>query len=233
MNKDSKQNAWQDLNEPALPRASPSGLGIWAFLGALFLAALLFLLIPVTQMLQMDVDRDLTVREMEITTIAPPKAPPPQEEEQVDKEVEPPELEQSFQELDLQQLELSLNPGIGEALSMGAGSMSLTEDVDIMEQIQQVFQFSDLEAVPSMISTPRFDYPQSLKRRGIRKGVVELEIRIDETGNATVLDVVSSPHDDLTRVARRLVERARFTTPKIDGVSVTVVGNLPLTLEAP
>ena len=84
-----------------------------------------------------------------------------------------------------------------------------------------------------MIASPRFDYPQSLIRRGIRKGTVDLLIRIDKKGNANVLQVLSSSHNELTRVAKRLVERSRFTTPKIDGVPVTVDGNLPLTLESP
>lgn len=214
--------------------SSATGLGtrVWALLGAFSLAAVLFMLIPLTQM--QDVERDLVVyREMQLANLAPPKAPPQQEQEELKEEVDPPKMEESFQELDLQQLELSLNPGIGEALAMGAASLSLDTEMDIMEQVQQIFQFSDLESVPTMISAPRFDYPQSLIRRGIKKGTVDMLIRIDEAGKATVLEVVSSPHEDLTRVAKNLIERTRFTIPQIDGRPVVVDGNLPLTLEAP
>ena len=186
-----------------------------------------------TQMLDSPERAGITLHEMNLAELAPPRPQLTRDPIEPKKEVRLPELQESFQELNLNELELSLNPGIGDALAMGVGSVSLEEQVDVLEQIQQVFQFSDLESIPSMIASPRFDYPQSLIRRGIRKGTVDLLIRIDKKGNANVLQVLSSPHNELTRVAKRLVERSRFTTPKIDGVPVTVDGNLPLTLESP
>ena len=217
----------------SLPASTRRGTRFLVLLGAVFLAVVLFLLIPLTQMLQTPQKADVTLREMQMIAFAPPKAPPAREQNDPEKEVEPPKLKESSQELDLSQLELSLNPGIGDALAMGVGSFRLESEVDILDQIQQVFQFHDLESVPSMIASPRFDYPKSLIRRGIRKGTVELLIRIDVKGNAIVIRVVSSPHEDLTRVAKNLVERSRFTIPEIDGRPVMVDGNLPLTLKAP
>tara|TARA_B100000212_G_scaffold341812_1_gene326189 strand:+ start:266 stop:976 length:711 start_codon:yes stop_codon:yes gene_type:complete len=216
-----------------LPALDRKGVKIWAFFGAFFLATVLFLIIPMTQMLDSPDRADITLREMNLAELVPPRPQLTRDPIEPKNEVRLPELQESFQELNLNELELSLNPGIGDALAMGVGSISLEEQVDILEQIQQVFQFSDLESIPSMIASPRFDYPQSLIRQGIRKGTVDLLIRIDKKGNASVLQVVSSPHNELTRVAKRLVERSRFTTPKIDGVPVTVDGNLPLTLESP
>ncbi|HAT59372.1 MAG TPA: hypothetical protein DCS60_01210 [Opitutae bacterium] len=216
-----------------LPALNRKGVKIWAFFGAFFLATVLFLIIPMTQMLDSPDRADITLHEMNLAELVPPRPQLTRDPIEPEKEVKLPELQESFQELNLNELELSLNPGIGDALAMGVGSVSLEEQVDVLEQIQQVFRFSDLESIPSMIASPRFDYPQSLIRQGIRKGTVDLLIRIDKKGNASVLQVVSSPHNELTRVAKRLVERSRFTTPKIDGVPVTVDGNLPLTLESP
>lgn len=216
-----------------LPASNRKGTKLWAFFWAFVLATVLFLIIPTTQILDSPDRVGITSREMNLAALAPPRPQPTREPIEPEKEVRRPEFQESFQELNLRELELSLNPGIGDALAMGVGSVSLEQEVDILEQIQQVFQFRDLESTPSMIASPRFDYPQSLIRRGIRKGTVELLIRIDKKGNASVLQVVSSPHDDLTRVARRLVGRSRFTIPKIDGLPVVVDGNLPLNLEAP
>lgn len=216
-----------------LPASTRKGTKLWAFFWAFVLATVLFLIIPITQILDSPDRVGITSREMNLAALTPPRPQPTREPIEPKREVRLPDFQESFQELNLRELELSLNPGIGDALAMGVGSVSLEQEVDILEQIQQVFQFSDLESTPSMIASPRFDYPQSLIRRGIRKGTVELLIRIDKKGNASVLQVVSSPHDDLTRVARRLVGRSRFTIPKIDGLPVVVDGNLPLTLEAP
>ena len=216
-----------------LPALNRKGAKLWAFFGAFFLATVLFLIIPMTQMLDSPERAGIILHEMNLAELAPPRPQLTRDPIEPKKEVRLPELQESFQQLNLNELELSLNPGIGDALAMGVGSVSLEEQVDVLEQIQQVFQFSDLESIPSMIASPRFDYPQSLIRRGIRKGTVDLLIRIDQKGNANVLQVLSSPHNELTRVAKRLVERSRFTTPEIDGVPVTVDGNLPLTLESP
>ncbi|MEM9161065.1 MAG: hypothetical protein AAGB46_18600, partial [Verrucomicrobiota bacterium] len=85
-----------------LPKAE-TGMGIrfFAILGAIVLAAALFLVIPLTQK-ETPVKGRNELREMQLASLAPPKAPPPPEDAKVEKEIDPPKMQENFQELDLQ-----------------------------------------------------------------------------------------------------------------------------------
>ena len=205
-----------------------------ALAGAALLAVGLFLIIPLTQLLESSAPPDVTFREMVILQPPAPEAPPPPANEPPPEETTPPEFEHSFQELTLNQLELSLEPGIGDALSMGVRTMGeFASDVDVMANIEEVFTFEDLPDAPRLLGLPRVNYPEALARKGVRKGTVVLLVLIDEKGNVRVEDVLSSTHPDLEPEAVNVARRSRFTAPEIDGRPVKVRGEWPLTLQAP
>lgn len=208
--------------------------GPWvALAGALILAIGLFLLIPLTQLLQVGDLPDTTVRQ--VVTIQPPalEAPPPPEETPPPEEPPPPKFEHAFENLSLDPLALALNPGVSDALAMKPEGNELSLQLDVMANIQQVFSFDDLPNAPRMIGKPRIHFPKQLLNRGIREGKVTLLVLIDEAGSVTVEKIISSTHPGLETEALNVARRARFSPPEIDGKRVKVRGEWPLTLQAP
>ena len=202
-----------------------------AIIGAVLLAAGLFLIIPLTQTLDAAHKDVVEYREI-ITLQAPPPTPPAPEEQQRTQEQEQPqpELEENFQELTLNQLELSLNPGIGEALAMGMRSVTFKTEIDAAAEIEKIFSFEDLPEAPRLITEPKVEFPRDLARRGIKEGRFELLIEIDERGKVRLVRVLSASHPQFEKLAADFCRQARFTSPRIDGKAVTVRGKIPITL---
>jgi TonB family protein len=216
--------------------------------GALLLAALLFLLIPATQMLPDEMDEILSLREMDISSIPPisNNPPPPEleeEEVQLDVDLLVPEIlfEQatnasSVQEPVLQALPLSYSPGGGDTVLMGAPLAEIQTGVSVSGaglDFSKIFSFSDLRETPRILHIPAVRYPDSLIRRGVKRGEVVLLIEIDPEGKARVEKVISCSHPELESLAVDTVHRSRFTIPRIEGKAVRVKGRWPLVFNAP
>ena len=220
-----------------MPQVLPSQNWKWtpylAIGGALVLAGLLFLLIPLTQLLDAPEKPDLTVREVRVSLLPPPPATPPLPEEV--KPPEPrkptPEMPQETPPMTLQPLDVRLSPGAGDAIAMGAPTPGLRMEVSAIAQIQELFTFDDLPEAPRLTNQPNFRYPSSLARRGIDQGKVVVEIEIAINGRATLLSIVSSTHPDFEAVARRIVSQARFTKPVINGQPQAVRGRFPIVMQ--
>jgi len=199
--------------------------------GTLLLAALLFLLIPFTQMLQTPEEPDLTVRKILISAIPPPKSPPLPEETPPPEPLETvPEMPQDPPPIDLQLLDIALSPGSGDAIAMGT-PMPQLQQTETVQNIQELFSFEDLSEVPRLLHAPNFRFPSSLSRRGINEGKVIVEIEIQTDGRAKLLRISSSTHRELEPVAEAIISRARFTKPLVNGQPQKVRGRFPLILE--
>ncbi|MGZ0656789.1 energy transducer TonB [Coraliomargarita sp. W4R72] len=215
------------------PRQNWKWAPYFAIGGACVLAVLLFLLIPLTQMLNAPKPPHLMVREMQLSVLPPPPSTPP-----LPEETPPPEPQQLLQDMpseptpiDLPLLDVELSPGSGDAIAMGAPMPSLQTQSDTFAEIQKLFSFDDLPEVPRLVNTPNFRFPSSLARRGVNKGKVIVEIDILPNGSAKLRRIVSSTHPELEDVAKQIISRARFTKPSIAGVPQTVRGLFPLVLQ--
>lgn len=226
--------------ERAIPNSSSKLASALALLLAVGLAVGLFLIIPLTQALESQPAEIVTYRQTSLSMPPPPQIPPEPEETRAQHETEspkPPEMEQAVEDVPVQQLQLSLAPGMGVALTMGVPAMPQVEQVDTVGEIEKIFNFDELAQTPSIINGDmiRMDYPRELARRGVREARVELEVLIDKTGRVTVERVVSMSyeHPRLAEAARRAAEQARFTITRVNGRAVAVRGRFPLTLQSP
>ena len=203
------------------------------YLAALAVAMFLFLLVPLTQDFQ-----DAVITTKEIRSIRyippPPDVTPPAPEPEVEAEKPPaPDLIDPPSDLNLTELQVSLNPGVGDSLGVGIARPDFAEEQNLIEDIKDIFRFSDLAQAPRSIYTPRFQFPRSLTVRRVKEGTVVLQILIDETGKASVEKVISTTHQALVETARKVASKSRFSIPKINGRAVKVRGHWPLTLKAP
>ena len=205
-----------------------------ALLGAVVMALLVFLAIPITQHLENTRVELMQFREAMTITPPPPMVLPPTPEKVQPKESEPrPEFKQELQDFSLSQLELSLKPGISGALKIGPADHGFASEVDAIGEIQKLFTFADMESAPRIINKPRIAYPRELIRRGIREGRVLARIEIDTRGRARVLEIISASEPRLIPAAKEVIRKARFTAPKVGGRLQKVHGEWPIILRAP
>lgn len=199
--------------------------------GALVLGILIFLLIPMAQRSNNQVDildyREI-IRVQPPAPVAPPNAVKPPE-----KKPPKPKFKKQFDSLDLNQLELSLNPGISGALAVGITNSGFETEIDAIGEIQEIFTFDDLAQTPGIINRPRIQFPRELIRRGILEGRVVALIEIDEKGRANIIEILSSSHPQLVEPARDVIRQAQFTKPLVNGVAQKVRGEWPILLRAP
>jgi TonB family protein len=201
--------------------------------GALVLAGLLFLVIPISRMQEDKPLPDLRVRKMRTLIPMPPKAPPPREKRVEKKPPPSTQIPRAMAELTLTQLDVDLIPGTGDALAMDLDMDGFAPTFDGVAEIEKVFDFSELPQVPGLLFIPEIQWPQDLARRGIKSGKVVLLILIDKKGKPRVESIHSSTHPSLEGVARRLAERARFSVSEMNGEAIRVRGEWPLILQAP
>lgn len=211
----------------------PSSRWKWAPLitisGAALISALLFLLIPLTQLLDPIQKADTIVREITMMP-PPPQAPPPPEPAEPVEDPPPPEMSRTTPPVEINTLDISVSTGAGEVIAMGVPSPDLVVQ-DLASEMERLFTFDDLEEPPRMINRPDFRFPPALVRRGINAGKVEVEIDILPDGTAEYRRIVSLTHPELETIARQIIARTRFTRPIVNGQPQRVRGVFPLVLE--
>ena len=222
-----------------LPQPRSRFVPALALAGAVVLAVGLFLVIPLTQALNQAPADLVSYREMVLAAPPPPpEMPPPPEEqtpERVRKDPEPPRLEQEVMEVRVQQLPLSLSPGMGVALTMGVPAMPRVEKMDTIAQIEELLSFDDLDQMPSVLNP--LGIPAGLQRRLRLRGVKRLEtvvkLRVDRRGRSEFIALLSTSHEvpGLEEELARMVSQFRWTVPRKGGIPVDVPnGTMPIVL---
>ncbi|MGF1449908.1 MAG: energy transducer TonB [Opitutales bacterium] len=197
-----------------------------ALLG-IVIAGLVALMLPFTQWLSGLERSDRMVRSMNVT-IQPPPPPPPDPPPPPEQEVEEPqpEMKQQMTKLSLNQMEVSLNPGMGNALAGAFDIGSFGVQPNAAQEIS-IFELSELDRAPGAIRPPRPQKPFAMRQANIN-GRVELVVLINEEGRVRVLSVKSATHDEFVQPAIDAAESSRWETPRKDGRPVSTKFIMPL-----
>lgn len=218
----------------AFPVASQRTRFPWVLLGTLFMAAVVFLAIPLTQLIDAQSSERILVRET--VTLPPPQAyiPPVAPEQEPPKPQEPkPQFQAELSNLSFNQLDLVLNPQLPNSLEIGTASRDFRSEVDTISAIETLFTFADLNDKPRIMNAPSVVYPRELIRRGVREGRVLALIEINPKGRARVLKILAATEPRLVAAAKEVIRKARFSPPKVGGEVRTVRGEWPIILRAP
>jgi periplasmic protein TonB len=218
---------------PQLYKLPKDSLGLsWCVGLGVICAGLVFLLVPMTQLLRTPTK---TVVEIESIDLAPPPPPRPLEEQVKPEPDEPdpplPELDMPPPKPSLEQLELSLNPGLGGDLSFDA-QIHLTVSTESADELSKLFGFNELDEVPRLVQQGRPKMQQSaefqrLMRKAGEKQVV-LEVALSPQGVVTVQRVQSATHEALIPAATQAAESSRFSPPMRNGQAVRARYTWPL-----
>lgn len=220
MNKGSNALAW-------LARNAFSGLSAAAVTLALFMV------LPLMETIGSPSSRDLLVRSVDVGHLPPPPPPPPPEEmEEEEPPPPPPELQEQVQPLELSQLELALNPGMGEG-GFGDFSINLTGQIAMQEEggLDQVFSLADLDQRPRVIFQRMPSYPPELRKRN-RQGTVYIVFTVDTGGRVVNLKVDKSTDPAFDASAMDAVKQWRFEPGTRGGEKVQFKMRIPITFNA-
>ena len=201
------------------PPESKNNISI-SFGGALTLSALIFLALPLTQLLS-GFSKPPTVVITEPPGIPPPAAippdPPPVDE--TEPEPEPPELEKELKPIDLAAIDRILNPGYGDSLMPGKmpGLDEYTNTIDDMS----IFDIGVLDKLPKRIVAIAPVYPFQFKREGI-EGWVKMVLIIDQRGNVIKASIRESSHREFEKPSIEAVLQWKFEPGTRNGKAVKV-----------
>jgi protein TonB len=201
---------------------------------ALASTLIIFLFLPVMQMIGATDRNDLIVRDLGAVTLPPP--PPPPMEQPIEEEAEeepPPELQEQVAPLDLSQIELALSPGLGEG-ALGDFTVDLVNqltDSEGGEDLDQIFSLSDLDQRPRVIFQRMPEFPSELKRAG-RQGTVYVTFTVDVRGRVLNPQVEKSTDPAFERPALEAVRQWKFEPGTRNGQKVQFKLKIPITFNA-
>lgn len=195
-----------------------SGL-VRAFIYGGLITAGIMLVLPFTQMLSALGKEEKKVRSFDI--VQPPPPPPPDIEEPPEEpppEDPPPEMTQPPPPMSLSQLELALNPGIGDAMAGGFGFGGFEVQPDAAADIE-LFDVEDLDELPRPIGNYRIETPIEAKRERI-SGRYRIEVEINQEGRTRAIRALEANPERYKQHAIDFVETIRWTPPLKNGEPV-------------
>jgi protein TonB len=204
-------------------------------LGVLLAAAALtltfFIVLPLMQTISKPPTDNLYVTEVDLGQVEPPPPPPPEEEIEQEPEPEeaPPELMEEAPPLDISQLEMLLDPGIGSGGFGGAdfaiklGSMTPGGGDD---DLDAVFSLNDLDQKPRVTYQPGPRLTRQLRSKGPAKVIVVFVV--SEEGRVENPQVWKSDNPLFDRVALDSVKKWRFEPGKRSGKPVRFRFRVPI-----
>lgn len=181
----------------------------------------IFMLIPFTQLLESIGRKDnLTVQ----VDIAPPPPPPPpdppeEEEEEMDDTPPPPPPPPPPPQLSLSQLDLALDPGIGDAMAGAFGFGGFNTRPDAVAEMKDFFSLSELDENPKRLAGVSPTAPFSLRRDRI-KAYTQALVEIDELGNVRVISFAKTTHREMEDEFMKVVGTFKYSPPTKDGKKV-------------
>lgn len=199
-------------------------------LSAAAMTLALFMVLPLMETIGSPSSRDLLVRSVDVGHLPPPPPPPPPEEmEEEEPPPPPPELQEQVQPLELSQLELALNPGMGDG-GFGDFSINLTGQIAMQEEggLDQVFSLADLDQRPRVIFQRMPSYPPELRKRN-RQGTVYIVFTVDTGGRVVNPKVDKSTDPAFDDSALDAVKQWRFEPGTRGGEKVEFKMRVPIT----
>lgn len=202
-------------------------LGVVAAAG---LTVLFFLVLPLIQAIGGSAAADTALWTVDAASLPPPPPPPldQPEEEEPEEEEQPPELTEEAPPLDLAQLDLALNPGMGDgwfgadfALDLGAFRSGRGEGME------SIFSLADLDQKPRATYQP--SPVQDAKTRKAAPGTVTILFVVDAEGRVRDPKVQKSTDPVLERPALAAVKKWRFEPGKRNGEPVQFRMRVPIT----
>mgnify|MGYP002630422042 CR=1 FL=1 len=201
--------------------------GVVALTGASGMTLLCFLILPLIQAITEGDSRNLVIQAVETVALPPPPpAPEPERDEEPEEEEKPPELAEESTPLDLSQLEVALEPGLGAGMggsvlefTIGAGGPGASGEDPL--------DLDDLDQRPRVTYQPGPQLSTAIRKAG--GGTVYVLFIVNKRGRVQDPIVQQSPNPVLNRPALDAVKKWRFEPGEQKGEAVSFRMRVPIT----
>jgi len=205
------------------PQRTPSpllrfGRALVVAAGALLLALCCFLVLPVLQAISAGSKLDLTLVPVDTAELPPPPATEDEPEKEEQKEEKPPELDEEAPPLDLAQLEMALNAGMGDGGIGGDFVVKIQGLGGAGGGIDSLFSLSDLDQKPRAVHQPQ-PVLSALLRKKMPAKVIVLFI-VDQNGRVENPIVQTSSDPAFDAAVLSAIKQWKFEPGKRDGQPV-------------
>lgn len=198
--------------------------------GALLLTLLVFLVLPVMETIGQPDAPDTLLQSIDTADVPPPPAAPEPEREEPPKQDEPPpELNEPAQPLDLSQLEVALNPGIGGEYLGGdfAAATLTTRTADGAGGSEGLFSLADLDQKPRALHQPSPTLTPDLRRKA--PATVHILFLVGTDGRVENPIVQKSTDAAFEPPALAAIKQWKFEPGKRNGQPVRFRMRVPIT----
>ena len=197
--------------------------------GGLGFTLLFFLVLPLIQAITAASQADTLIRSVDSVALPPPPPPPPEVEEEKppEQEEKPPEMQPESQPLDLSQLELALNPGVGSSFGTGDFALKLGNLGGGEDGEGGTFSVADLDQQPRVLYPHNPQITPQIRRKA--PGTVYVVFLVDEEGRVQNPVVQQSPDPVFDRAALDAIKKWKFEPGKRNGKPVRFRMRQPIT----
>lgn len=198
--------------------------------GALLLTLAVFLVLPVMETIGQPDAPDTLLQSIDTADVPPPPAAPEPEREEPPKQDEPPpELNEPAQPLDLSQLEVALNPGIGGEYLGGdfAAATLTTRTADGAGGSEGLFSLADLDQKPRALHQPSPTLTPDLRRKA--PATVHILFLVGTDGRVENPIVQKSTDAAFEPPALAAIKQWKFEPGKRNGQPVRFRMRVPIT----
>ena len=195
-------------------------------IGAVVLSLLFFLVLPLMQSISKPPEQNQVPGGGEVA-IPPPPPPTEPEEPEEDEEIEeppPPELAEEPQPLDLTQLELALNPGLGGGTVPGV-TIKIENVMAQGGDVDSLFDVSNLDTPPR--ATYQVSPVMNDRMRRAGGGTVYVIFIVDKDGRVVEPRIQRSPDPVYNQAVLTAIRQWRFEPGKSGGKPVRSRTRLP------
>lgn len=197
-------------------------------IGAVGLTLAFFLVLPLMQAINKPPTTDLMVQSMDTAKLEAPDPPPePEPEEEPEPEDKPPELMEDAPPLDLQQLELALNPGFNEGWLGGDFAVKLNTVSTNQKDVEALFSIADLDQKPRAIYQPSPTLSAEVRKKA--PGTVYVIFIVNQNGRVEEPKVQKSSDPVFDHPALTAVKKWKFEPGKRNGQPVRFRMRVPIT----
>ncbi|MCR9246589.1 MAG: energy transducer TonB [bacterium] len=195
--------------------------------GSSWLTLMCFLVLPLLKAITAAEDDTVSLTDVDTYLPPPPEPPPPEPEPEPEPEEKPPELKEQMAPLDLSQLELALNPGLGGGYLAGDFGINMDNLVGSGGGAgEDLFSDLDLDQKPKVVyQTPPVLTP-ALRRKA--PATVTLAFWVTVDGRVEDPSVLRSSDPAFERSALTAIRQWRFEAGKRNNEPVRFRMKLPL-----
>jgi protein TonB len=197
--------------------------------GAFGLTLAFFLVLPLMETIGQTAEADLIVQSVDTADLPPPPPPIEEEPEQEEQpEEQPPELTEQAEPLDLSQLELALNPGLGDGWLGGDFAVNLgTVAQAASGEVEELFSIADLDQKPRVLYQPSPVLDAKVRKKA--PGTVYVLFVVDQRGRVENPIVQQATDPVFEAPALAAVKQWKFEPGKRNGQPVRFRMRVPIT----